>query len=257
MITGNFLHIKGIGPAIQDALRKAGFSTWIDIVQKSESLPVTPARKSRLLQAVQESIQALKANNICYFVQKYSPAEHWRILAEYFHETTFFDIETTGITRGSSISVIVCYHKGQLFTFTKGENLESFLELLDEVTLLASFNGGSFDVPFVLDYFRIPELPCPHIDLRWVCYHAGMRGKQKFIEKQCGITRPCDINGVDGLEAVFLWQQWIDHRNREAKQKLIRYCSADVIALINIIKTILQRNGIQHKELKLPGFFQL
>lgn len=192
-------------------------------------------------------MDALHNNDIHFLVKNFSPSNHWRILEEYFKEISYFDVETTGLTRYDSvITVIVCFHKGRLYTYLRGENLNEFLDLLEDVALLASYNGNSFDLPFVLDSFHIPELPCPHIDLRWVCYHADLKGGLKAIEAKCGINRPVDLIGIDGFEAVYLWNKWLNEKDSDAKKKLIRYCQADVISLIYILQKTLSRYGVKN-----------
>ena len=145
---------------------------------------------------------ALDTGDVRYFVDRFAPQDRWRILAHFFEQTSFFDIETMGLHYDAPITVIVCWHRGQFWNFVEHENLDGFLDLLDDVTLLASFNGGSFDVPRVLDAFHVPELPCAHLDLRWACYHQGRTGGLKEIANAMGITRPPDLRDVDGEYAV-------------------------------------------------------
>ena len=124
----------------------------------------------------QEDDATWDAEDVRYFVDRFAPADKWRILDYFFDQTTFFDIETLGLQYDASITVIVCWHDGQFRIFVEHENLDDFLELLDDARLLASFNGASFDVPRVLNSFHIPTLPCAHLDLRWSCYHQGHSG---------------------------------------------------------------------------------
>ena len=134
------------------------------------------------------------------------------------------------------ITVIVCWHGGKLHTFVEHENLDDFLDLLDEVKLLASFNGSSFDVPRILASFHIPELPCPHLDLRWPFYHRGLIGSLKDIAREAGVSRPVDLADADGMLAVQLWDCWAMQQNRAARDQLLRYCAADVLMLVELAR---------------------
>jgi uncharacterized protein YprB with RNaseH-like and TPR domain len=136
-----------------------------------------------------------------------------------------------------------------LRTFVENENLDEFLELLDDVSLLASFNGSSFDVPRILDAFHIPELPCPHIDLRWVCHHQGWKGGLKDITEKLGIKRPGDLQYADGLLAVQLWYRWMNHNDEVALKQLLRYCGSDVILLLLLAQRLAGRDAAAFGEI--------
>jgi uncharacterized protein YprB with RNaseH-like and TPR domain len=213
-------------------LHAAGVRTWPDVLARSPKIP-KPYRRSLLAECCR-CLAALEAGNVRYFVDRFASEDQWRILAHFVDEASFFDIETTGLEYGASITVIVCWHRGRLLTFVEHENLDEFLEFIDEATLLVSFNGSSFDVPRVLDTFHIAELPCPHIDLRWSCYHRGLRGPLKEISRQLGIMRPVDLQTADGAVAVELWERWTISGDRAARDYLVRYCAADVLLSVMV-----------------------
>ncbi|MFC1744869.1 ribonuclease H-like domain-containing protein [Candidatus Riflebacteria bacterium] len=242
MIDGAFLHFPGIGPRRLHKLRQAGFLTWKSVLTSPDSLPFAGKMRDRFIAEVHRCQNAFEVNDINYLVKKILPREQWRILGRFFERASYFDIETTGFYPTDHISLIVCYHKGRFSCYLKDRNLEDFLDLLDEVQLLVSFNGSSFDIPRLLDTFHIPCLPCPHIDIRWLCYHARFRGGLKKIEQDLGIGRPGDLLGIDGLAAISLWNDWLLHKNRDSLNLLTRYCSADVFCLKILAQKILQQN---------------
>jgi len=230
LITESLRHCSGIGPVRLSQLHDAGIRSWYDVIEHASKIP--SGIRENLLSEVTRAQVALDQNDIGYFVGHFCPQDKWRILSEFLDQTSFFDIETSGLDIDASITVIVCWHRGRFHTFVEHENLDDFLDLLDDVKLLASFNGASFDVPRVLDAFHIPRLPCPHIDLRWSCYHAGLRGSLKSIERNLKIVRPPDIADTDGELAVQLWSDWLDREDAAARYQLICYCAADVLTLI-------------------------
>ncbi len=241
MITENFLHFKGIGPKTAATIKKAGFNTWQDILDNPTGLPCSTNVQDNLYSQAHGSLKMLENNDIEKLVKAFSTSEQWRILNHYQDDVSYFDIETSGLSRyDAKITVIACLHKGKMHTFFRDDNLPEFLDLLEEVTLLTSFNGNCFDIPFVLESFHIPEMPCPHIDLRWVCYHANLRGPLKQIEKECGFSRGDDVEGIDGFEAVNLWHRWFLHKDQEAKDLLIEYCQADVFTLKEVLNKALE-----------------
>jgi uncharacterized protein YprB with RNaseH-like and TPR domain len=73
-------------------------------------------------------------------------------------------------------------------------------------------------------------LPSVHIDLRFLLKNLGLTGGLKRIEKEVGLVREDEIDGLNGYEAVMLWKdyQWGD---KAALEKLIRYNTADIVNL--------------------------
>jgi len=51
-------------------------------------------------------------------------------------------------------------------------------------------------------------LPGAHIDLRFLLKKLGYAGGLKRIDKELGINRGADIDGIDGFEAVRLWNEY-------------------------------------------------
>ena len=239
MITEALLHCPGIGPVRLARLHEAGVRSWSDVVAGGEEPP--NGLSTSLVEECERCLAAHQARDIRYFVNRFSPLDKWRIVAEFLDQTSFFDIETMGLEHDSPITVIACWHRGQLRTFVEHENLDDFLHLLDDVRLLASFNGSSFDVPRVLDTFHIPELPCPHLDLRWPCYHKGFKGSLKSITSRLGFARPLDLHEADGELAIHLWNRWTLDRDHGARALLLRYCASDVVLLVMLAHRLAER----------------
>jgi uncharacterized protein len=239
MIDGAFLHFKGIGKKTRENLFRLGIIDWSTAEEFMSKIPFQESKRNNLFNEITENKNALNRNDIAFFVNKFHPEDKWRILAHYFEQASYFDIETDGVY--NRITTIALYHKGKLYNFTKNINLDEFLDLLEDVKLIVSFNGSSFDVPVVVQNFRIQSFPVPHLDLRWICYHEGIRGGLKQIERNLSIKRPTELEGVDGLEAIQLWYRWSEYNDKEALARLIKYCSADVLSLVKLTEKILSK----------------
>ena len=244
MINQSLLHFTGIGRKNVERLHAIGLTNWESILDNPDLLPFSGKIKARLLSELPIFLENYEKRNLKFFAEKIHPSEKWTILAEYFQEASYFDIETNGESYGDNITLIVCYHKGKLYKFLHGDNLEAFLDLLDDITLLVSFNGTSFDVPMIQNYFHIPKIPCAHIDLRWLAYHVGFKGGLKEIERSIGIRRPTNLVGINGMDAILLWAEWKHNRNEQALNLLIHYCCADVLSLQLLAGKILEKQNV-------------
>lgn len=230
MIGGCFRHIRGIGSKTDAALRGRGFTSWHECLSREGEIPFNGRRRAAFIASVRSSLDALGAGHIDYFTESFPTSEHWRILADFFDCATFIDVETTGISwHASQVSVIAAHHRGKLHSFVQGENLDDFLDCADEAELVVTFNGNSFDIPFLERAFHVPTLCRAHVDLRWIAWHLGYRGGLKAIERQMGIRRPSHIEGIDGFEAVELYYRWLQG-DGASRKTLIRYCMGDVIS---------------------------
>jgi uncharacterized protein YprB with RNaseH-like and TPR domain len=225
-------HLPHVGPQREKALRAEGCACWADILNATHPLGgLDLFAWDELRIAAEASQRALAADDIAYFVSRLAAPEQGLILAQWFDRASYFDIETSGLEADSIVTLVCCFHENRPLHFLAGDNLDDFLDLLESVKLLVSFNGASFDVPRVLDRFHIPDLPCAHVDLRWLCHHAGWRGGLKKIERSLGFRRPPDLEGLGGAEAVWLWQAWSQRGDERARRRLERYCSADTVML--------------------------
>lgn len=251
-IEGALRHCYGIGPVRLAQLHALGIRSWNDAVEQPERIPARI--REAVLSESRRCLDALTRHDIDYFLARFTPRDRWRVMAHYRDHATFFDIETTGLEYDAQITVICCWHRGELHTFVENENLDDFLDLIDDVELLVSFNGATFDVPRVLDGFHIPDLQCPHLDLRWPCYHRGLPGGLKSIAEQLDIRRPSDLKDVDGALAVRLWERWFTEQDSNARERLLRYCASDVL-LLALVSAALTGKQIDHAELwrHLPG----
>lgn len=141
----------------------------------------------------------------------------------------------------------MAFHRNQVYHFVLNENLDDFLRLVESSRLLVTFNGSSFDIPFLEHSFNIPDIGCPHVDLRWILYHLGFSGGLKRIERQFGIKRPNELDDVDGYEAVILFYKW-QSGDRLARERLIQYCQADVLCSFIVAGSILETKGYRFSD---------
>jgi uncharacterized protein YprB with RNaseH-like and TPR domain len=228
MLEHTFIHIRGIGPRTEQKLWHQGIHTWQTFLDHGETI-ISPARDDFIAQELEASLK--HKEDASFFSKRLPPGEMWRIFNVFKDKAVYLDIETSGGYQDvDEITVIGIYDGNDVRTFVNGINLDDFETAIACYDLVITFNGATFDLPFIRGWFPNISLPAAHIDLRFLLKKLGYTGGLKKIEKDLGINRDADIDGIDGFEAVRLWRayQWGDER---ALETLIRYNSADIVNL--------------------------
>jgi len=231
MLRHTFLHVPGIGYATEYKLWTRGFLSWEDYFNKSMYCPVPLVIRDRLTEHLQESVKALAAGHARHFETQLPPGELWRMYPEFSEKVAFLDIETTGLYLGADVITLIGLFDGQdTKVFVKGINLEEFAQEIRKYSLIVTFNGKRFDIPFIQR--TLGELPPyqAHIDLLYPLRRLGYRGGLKAIEAQMGLEREGALKEADGFLAVLLWREY-QRGNRPALDTLIRYNLEDVVNL--------------------------
>ncbi|MHC5033726.1 MAG: ribonuclease H-like domain-containing protein [Planctomycetota bacterium] len=229
MLENTFCHMPGVGPKTEHRLWAAGILSWGDARQIPSAL--LPARRAEhLARNARESADRLARQDALYFFKRLPPHEHWRVFPEFRHWVAFLDIETTGLgSPHDYITTISVYDGRRIRHYVRDENLEDFREDIKDYGLIVTYNGKTFDVPFIRQYFGI-SMPHAHIDLRYVLHSLGYSGGLKGCEKQLGLDRK-ELDGIDGYFAVLLWRDFLRNDNRAALDTLLAYNMADVVNL--------------------------
>ncbi len=231
MLKHTFLHIPRIGYKTEAKLWGTGFISWQDYIEHCDSCSTLARRQGEVLRRLEVSAQALAKNDAKHFEDNLPSAESWRLYGDFRDRTAFVDIETTGLYTGTdAITVIGVFDGVSAKAFVRGINLEHFADEIGKYSLLVTFNGKRFDLPFIRSVFG--EFPSPqgHVDLLFPLRRLGYRGGLKRIEVDLGIEREGALKQVDGYMAVLLWREY-KRGNRAALDTLIRYNLEDVVNL--------------------------
>jgi uncharacterized protein len=231
MIRNTFCHIPGIGLHTEQALWDAGLLSWDDILNGTPaSASVKPGRLRSLRHHLEQSEASLAAEDSRYFDDLLPAHQAWRYFPDFRSSVAYLDIETTGMgSDADHITTIALYDGQSTRCYIHGRNLEQFEEDIQCYKVVVTYNGKTFDLPFIRRDRRIP-MDQAHIDLRYVLKSLGYRGGLKGCERQLGIHRD-DLDGVDGLFAVWLWDEFKRNRNEKALETLLAYNVMDVVNL--------------------------
>ena len=234
VLRATFVHLPGIGPATEAELWRRGVRDWRELAASFSSARRVGSRTS-LAEALEASEGALARRDVGWFARRLPFGEQWRLYPTFAEETAFLDIETTGLSPFEGIVTVATVHGGgKVRSFVAGEDLEELPACLRRFGVLVTFNGSRFDVPFLQAAFPQLVPPPAHIDLRFVLYRLGLSGGLKRIEATLGVGDRQGVEGIDGLQAVRLWQ---DHRrgNPAALERLVRYNRADTSNLVPLL----------------------
>lgn len=231
MIARTFIHLPRIGYGTERRLWRSGIRTWHDFLEQAGPVRgVSAERWSELRDHVQASITALEALDHPYFSHRLPAREHWRTLERFRRRTGYLDIETTGLGGWADVTVVGVYDGLRTCTYIHGQNLDELAEDLSRFALLVTYNGATFDLPFLQRRFPGVEWNHLHVDLRYPLKRLGFSGGLKLIERAAGLRRSPDIAHLDGFDAVRLWNEY-QAGSDEALELLVRYNTADITNL--------------------------
>ena len=231
MLEHSFIHLPSIGPGTERKLWRQGVRSWQDFVQAERPVQGLSVRRwGELRSEVEASASALQGFDHPYFSARLPSGEQWRAFRSFRRRLAYVDIETTGLGAWSDITVVGLYDGLRVRTYIHGENLDDLAEDLGQYALLVTYNGATFDLPFLRRRFRRVAWDHLHIDLRYALRRLGYGGGLKVVEGQCGLRRSPDIAHLDGFDAVRLWQEY-RRGSAEALDLLVHYNTADITNL--------------------------
>ena len=230
MIESTFCFLPGVGRTTERRLWRQGLRTWTDFLSRPSIDRIGPTRKALYDAEIEKAVTQYAGDNARYFGVVLPPREHWR-LYEWLHpRAVYLDIETDSF---GQITVVGLYGHGRMTSLVRGESLNTARlgEVFRQYDLLVTFCGTTFDLPMLLRQF--PDLPLdqPHLDVCLLGRRLGYRGGLKAIERQLGITRGQELEGMNGDDAVRCWNRWRHSREEEAKARLLHYNEADCVNL--------------------------
>jgi len=168
-IENSFIPVEGVGETTERRIWREGVTTWESFDPAVDVAGVGSTTADRIESFIAEALTHLDDGDSAYFDRTFPSGERWRLYENFREETCFFDIETTGLDEHRDRVTTVSFHRdGETTTLVAGEDLtaERLREQFADASLLATFNGARFDVPFLETAFDI-EIDTPHLDLMY------------------------------------------------------------------------------------------
>jgi len=238
MLCHTFCHLPGIGRKTEQRLWALGIRSW---EEWQDPAPVRLPTLTRIdAPELLAASRAALTEDPHFFTQSLPGSELWRIFPHFRKSTAYLDIETTGLADDAAITTIALYDGETVRVYVNGQNLNDFVDDIAQFQLIISYNGRSFDVPFLERFFGI-RLGHAHLDLRHTLARLGFSGGLKGCERQLGLHRG-SLDGVDGSFAVLLWHRYQTFGDNRALETLLAYNIEDTVNLERLAVEAYNRN---------------
>ncbi|HEX5645617.1 MAG TPA: ribonuclease H-like domain-containing protein [Nitrospira sp.] len=252
MLTSTFVLLQGVGPVTERRWWQEGVLDWHSFMSRPRIAGLSPDRKSLYNDDLSQALAAFEAKDFSSLAARLPGREHWRFYDTCRSTALYLDIETTGLSPhdpAGAVTVVGLHRNGSTTTLIQGDTLttDRLQAELDGCTLLVTFFGSVFDVPYLRAKFPRLRFPMPHFDLCLAARRLGMHGGLKHLEQELGLGRAPALCGLDGLDAVRLWSRWRlgDHM---ALDVLLAYNRADTESLVPlaalVYKEMMSRFGL-------------
>lgn len=234
MLRQTFLHIPGVGKTTERRLWSQGCGCWADLLATPTLYSVGSASKKLARRHLELSDEALDRREHQFFRSSLGMRNAWRAFPEFQDRCVYLDIETDGGMSEECVTTIGLYDGKTYQCLMKGVDLENFRDIISHYSLIVTFFGGGFDIPVLEKRFLGLRFDQIHIDLCPLMRQLGYRGGLKSIEKQLGIERSPETEGLTGYDAVLLWRKYVRYHDEAALDRLIAYNREDVVNLERI-----------------------
>lgn len=255
MLKHTFFHIPGIGRSTERRLWENGVSDWDVFSASIDSVAIAETSRQLAPQILEHSRTCLDSRNHQFFSKTLGLQEAWRAFPDFRDKCVYLDIETDGGWEGDSITMVGLYDGNEFRALIRDVDLHTFPDVISHYGMIVTFFGSGFDLPMLQKRFWGLQFDQIHLDLCPTFKKLGIRGGLKKIEKQLGIARGQDTDGLDGRAAIRLWREF-QEGSKEALELLIAYNREDVVNMERLAEICYKMNRDvtlpQQMELLLP-----
>jgi len=243
VITKSFIFLDRVGEKLERNIWEQGIDSWDAFLRSKKVKMISKMRKhyyDRQLMKVQSELYSFNSN---YFLDRLPQSETWRLYDFFKEDAVFLDFEISGMGRYDDITVIGLFDGLETKSMIKGVNLDYDVlrRELRKYELIVTFNGSTFDIPFIKK--RYPSLlpDVPNFDLRVACSRVGLSGGLKEIEKKLGIRRSKIIEKMYGGDPFLLWKMFRATGDDYYLRLLVEYNEEDVFNLKKIADYVCEK----------------
>ncbi len=255
MLTSSFILLDGIGRQRERTFWRMGIARWDDFLGATKIRGISPERKDALDAQLEIARDRLLRQDSSYFAEHVPPRDAWRCLEDFRSGTMYLDIETTGVSPRSPITMVGMFDGKRMHTLVRSLSLTrgNLAAMLGTAKLIVTFNGSSFDIPMIESQFPGTVPSIPHVDLRHPLRRLGLTGGLKRIERELEIERDRRVEYMTGQDAVYLWRLWEREGKSNALELLEEYNAWDCRNLAALADHAYKRMRKQVFESSLPS----
>lgn len=244
MITNSFIFLERVGNKVEQAIWNNGIRDWDSFLKNNKIRGLSRYRKLYYNRKILNAKKALYNFDSGYFIDLLPQSEMWRLYDFFREDAVFLDIETTGLSKlHDDVTVFGLYDGLNSKTMIKGINLDykALQKELQKYKLIVTFNGASFDLPFIDK--RYPNLlpKIPNFDVKSLTDKLGLKGGLKNIEKELGIARREIVKDFNGGDALTLWRMYRATGDDYYLNLLIEYNEYDIMNLKLVAERCIKR----------------
>lgn len=244
MIHHTFSLLPGVGEKLEQRIWRSGVLTWDDFLTAPHLDGISAERKQLYDEQLAACRNALDGRDAAYLAHALKRREHWRLFEAFRGEAVCLDIETSGFhpTQGGYPTVVGLHDGFDAVTLVHGENLnaETLNRHLAGYKMLITFYGAAFDIPFLQMTLPGVRFDLPHFDLCFAAKRLDIKGGLKSIEAQFGLIRDNAVQGMNGYDAVKLWER-ARHGDLAARELLLTYNREDTAHLLPLADILYEK----------------
>jgi len=244
VIQNSFIFLERVKRGIEENLWKQGIDSWDSFLNSKKIKGLSLTRKIYYNRKILEARKQLYNFNSTYFKNILPQSEYYRLYDFFKEDAVFLDIETTGLdSNNNDITVIGLFDGINTKTMIKGINLDYKVlkEEFKKYKLIVTFNGSSFDIPFINKIYPnlLPNIP--NFDVKSITGRLNLKGGLKEIEKKLGIKRNKIIEKFYGGDALKLWKMYRATGDEYYLKLLVEYNEEDIINLKTIAEYCVEK----------------
>ena len=237
MIQNSFIFLERVKRGLEENLWKQGINSWDSFLAANKVRGLSVSRKKYYDRKILEARKALYNFDSSYFKKILPQSEYYRLYDFFKDDCVFLDIETTGLdSKNDDITVIGLFDGISTKTMIKNINLDYKIlqNELKSYKLIVTFNGSSFDVPFINKIYPnlLPNIP--NFDVKSVTDRLNLKGGLKEIERKLGIKRGKIVEKFYGGDALTLWRMYKATGDDYYLKLLVEYNEEDIVNLKKI-----------------------
>lgn len=248
LITSNLKIIPGIGPVRERVLKQQGYVT----IEALEKHPIWSVQAKRFLKLLDAKKVGAAQKWLWERLPKSHPLVHYTAGLCNEEDFAIIDIETLGLSERPIILLGLARPKGKMVCVSQfllrdiqdePSAIWALISQLDESSSLITFNGRSFDIPYIrqrLAYYGMDaSLSHPHFDVlhftRRALASKLANCRLETVEKYLCIERKIDIPGA---MVPHFYSTYLSTRNVGPLVAIVEHNKQDLITLGNLFSRL-------------------